>query len=290
MPHKILLDYEFEFIQNLSPELNENGDVIEFRPQESFTKKNIIPLHKYGDGTFCHFSIDKKWNGLSGVYTFYINDKLVYIGKCKNLGSRFNHGYGNISPRNCYLKGQSTNCKLNKVVLEAVKKQKIVAIYFHNTSKSSELESILINHYHPEYNIQIPNKNNIDKIINKMYKQDKKNIIKKIITYFKYCFSNPKSKQINNITTKKQIKKTTQNIPIESVREYIRNCINEAKSSETNEIILRSGDIHKELNMHQAMPTVCNAMQTLGEKFPFEIQQQPPKGYGSNLIIKYKSQ
>ncbi|KKB53192.1 hypothetical protein HMPREF1212_01355 [Parabacteroides sp. HGS0025] len=289
MLSKILLNYEFKFIQNLSPEANENGDIIEFRPQELFTKKDIIPLHKHGSGTFCHFSIDKKWNGLSGVYAFYIDDQMIYIGKCQDLGNRFNQGYGCISPKNCFQGGQSTNCKLNKVILEAIKKQQTVTVYFHETPNFSVIESDLINYYHPMYNIQIPNKvsmNNKNNIINKTPMLIR---IKEIIGYIKKYICKDKYIKSQNIIKKPQAKKT-KNASVENVREYIRNSINKAKNSGESEIKLKSGDIHKELKMNNAMPTVCNAMKTLGYEYSFEIQQQPPKGYGSNLIIMYKIQ
>ena len=42
--------------------------------------------------------------------------QIIYIGETAGLRQRFNMGYGNISPRNCYVGGQSTNCKMNKIV------------------------------------------------------------------------------------------------------------------------------------------------------------------------------
>ena len=44
-----------------------------------------------------------------------------------------NIGYGKISPRNCYAGGQSTNCKMNKIVLELFQQGKRVDLFFHKT-------------------------------------------------------------------------------------------------------------------------------------------------------------
>ena len=50
---------------------------------------------------------------------------------------------------------------------------------------------------------------------------------------------------------------------------------------------IRSGDIHKELGMSNAYPTVSSAMKTLGETFNYEVVESPPKGQGANLIHIY---
>lgn len=284
MSDKQLLNYKFEFIQHISPELDDKGHVKEFRPQKEFAKKDLIPLNKHGDGAFCHFTIKSKWNNFAGVYTIYIDDNLVYIGQCKNLGERFNNGYGNISPKNCFQGGQSTNCKLNKIILEAINKHQVVAVYFHCTPNYVEIESELINHYHPTYNCQIPNKKS--KVNNTSGGNRIHSKLESIIEFIVYRIFKVKCAKRNNCI----ITNSSKNTNVEKVREYLRDRIIEAKSLGFKEVILKAGDIHKELNMHQTMPTVCNAMRTLGKEFPFEIQREPPKGNGSNLIIMYKIQ
>lgn len=78
------------------------------------------------------------------------------------------------------------------------------------------------------------------------------------------------------------------NPSVKKVREFIRQRIQSAKKMGFKELILQSGDIHKELLMHQALPTVCTAMKTLGVDYDYEIVSQPPKGMGTRLFIKYK--
>ena len=110
-----LLGYDFEFLQKLVPYCNEH-EAIKFSPQDECENKNTVPLLENGKGAFCRFVIDAE--DVPGVYLWLVDDEIIYIGETKNLRKRFNTGYGNISPRNCYLGGQSTNCKMNKVVLE----------------------------------------------------------------------------------------------------------------------------------------------------------------------------
>ncbi|MFV0581184.1 MAG: hypothetical protein ACK5N4_03985 [Parabacteroides gordonii] len=82
--------------------------------------------------------------------------------------------------------------------------------------------------------------------------------------------------------------KAPQNPPIDEVRGFIRQQICNARKMKFKELILQSGDIHKELCMVKALPTVCSAMKTLGVGYPYEIVSQPPKGMGTKLFIKYK--
>lgn len=92
---------------------------------------------------FCHFkpNLPKE----SGVYLWVVNKEIIYIGEAKDLKSRFNSGYGNISPRNCFKGGQSTNVKMNQVALSYFKNGQTIEIYFIKTDKHKEIELYLLN-------------------------------------------------------------------------------------------------------------------------------------------------
>ena len=143
--------YPFHFLQELVPE-QENGRIREFYPQSSYQNKEGLPLLYHGHGAFCRFTIDAP--AVSGVYLWVNNGQILYIGETADLRQRFNVGYGNISPRNCYLGGQSTNCKMNKVVLEYAKKNSPIRLYFYPTQNYKQVELELLRNISTKYNVK----------------------------------------------------------------------------------------------------------------------------------------
>lgn len=136
-----LFGYNFYCVQQLIPECV-NGKVKEYYPQNNYKNKDGLSLFYYGSGAFCHFSIDAP--SVSGVYLWMVENEIIYIGETLDLRQRFNVGYGNIAPRNCYVGGQSTNCKMNKVVMEYYKKGKPVNLYFYATPNYKRVELELL--------------------------------------------------------------------------------------------------------------------------------------------------
>ena len=116
-----------------------------------FAKSDAVPLHKHGHGTFCKFRISVP-KGLAGVYALVVDGSVRYIGECEDLGKRFNMGYGNISPRNCYEGGQRTNCKINRRVLDVSKAGGRVDLYFHPTPLRQTVEKQLVASCPPPWN------------------------------------------------------------------------------------------------------------------------------------------
>ena len=103
--------------------------------------------------TFCEFKLkNDKVKNIAGVYLWVLNNEIIYIGETERLKDRFNTGYGTISPRNLFKGGQSTNCKMNRVVLNNTKLNKCIIIYFCNTLEHKELEKKLLSKYKPKYN------------------------------------------------------------------------------------------------------------------------------------------
>lgn len=144
--------YKFKYLQSLSLDRNKDGSIKLFYPQSNYDNVRKLPLSKYGGGSFCRFSIDA--DEVPGVYIWVIDNEIIYIGETVNLKSRFNSGYGVIHPRNCYIGGQSTNCKMNKVVLENVLNDKEVKIYFYQTLDYKAVEFYLIKKLKPKYNVK----------------------------------------------------------------------------------------------------------------------------------------
>jgi hypothetical protein len=142
--------YEFHFIQELLPECDAEGNVVKYCPQNDYDNKKGIPLSYYGKGAFCRFSINAiDW---PGVYLWVVDGQIIYIGETAGLQQRFNMGYGNIFPRNCYIGGQSTNCKMNKVVLGNYERGKTVSLYFYITKEYKQVELELLRKIYTPYN------------------------------------------------------------------------------------------------------------------------------------------
>jgi hypothetical protein len=262
---KQLLSYDFQFIQNIEPVCDRTGQVQKFYPQEKYANGKQLELNKYGNGAFCRFSINPMmWSCVSGVYAYFIDDELVYIGQALNLAERFNQGYGSISARACFTGGQSTNCKINKIVLEAFESGQTVALYFCTTGDFHRIERDLIGHYNPKYNSAL--------------RTDQTQNISTKKTYSSELLQRKSSSQERGMTS---------NPSVHEVRSYIQKLIESAKSLGKHEITIRSGEIHSALNMTSAMPTVCSAMRTLPGNYLYTIIDQPPKGNGSWLVFKY---
>jgi hypothetical protein len=88
-------------------------------PQSRYRNARDLPLNGHGAGPFCCFSIARGLN-VPGVYVLTLAGEAVYVGKCTSLARRFGpQGYGAIQPKNCFVGGQSTNCKILSGALPA---------------------------------------------------------------------------------------------------------------------------------------------------------------------------
>ena len=150
----ILLEHHFRFIQTLIPENDEHGRVIKFYPQEQYRYKQHRKLHKYGSGAFCRFSV--MTDNVSGVYLLVADSALLYIGQTCNLNQRFNNksygSYSFITPAACYEGGQSTNCKINQLVLRQFEIGQPVLLYFLPTHEHKRIEKELLQHFSTPHN------------------------------------------------------------------------------------------------------------------------------------------
>ncbi len=145
--------YLFKYICDLHPDRDQMGKIHQFMPQSRYRNAHVLLLHRYGRGPFCRFRISR---GLSfeGVYLLLVNESVQYVGECINLSSRFNIGYGQISPRNCFDGGQSTNCKINHLILETSERNNQIELWFFQTPDREAVESELIAEFKPPWNDQ----------------------------------------------------------------------------------------------------------------------------------------
>jgi len=144
--------YEFRYLQQLIPVCDSNGSMIKYYPQNGYDNKKNLMLLYHGKGAFCRFTISaSNW---PGVYLWVVDNKIIYIGETDGLLRRFNMGYGCIAPRNCYVGGQSTNCKMNKIVLSLYEQGKTVSLYFYNTTDYKKVELELLRKITTPYNVK----------------------------------------------------------------------------------------------------------------------------------------
>jgi len=152
----LIMGYQFLKICNIDPVRDETGSVYEDKPYLRYDNKKGLRLHSYGLGPFCSFRVPSSCNGLSGVYAVRVDGDWVYVGKADDLGVRFNPGYGNISPRNCFEGGPQTNCRINNLILKEVKKGALVELFFYETLELESVEAKLIRTLKPPWNKSSP--------------------------------------------------------------------------------------------------------------------------------------
>ena len=135
-------EYEFDLIGEIAPVRADNGTLQAYLPQSRYRNAATVPLNRYGSGPFCKFSIPRNYQ-LSGVYLMVADGQVRYVGECANLSARFNMGYGNISPKNCFKGGQETNCRVNALIYEAVASGVRFDLWFHATDAYKAVEAEL---------------------------------------------------------------------------------------------------------------------------------------------------
>ena len=135
----------------IEPKRTPDESIWEFMPQERYKNTDNVPLNRYGKGPFCKFTIPKTIVA-SGVYAMISDEKVKYIGECQNLSSRINMGYGNISPRNCYVGGQETNCRVNNLIFNEAKLRSVLSLWFLETDNYKHIEQKLRSSMHPAWN------------------------------------------------------------------------------------------------------------------------------------------
>lgn len=143
--------HEFNKVSNVEPLRVSDGSIQICLPQSRYRNDRNIPLHRYGHGPFCKLKIPSTICS-SGVYAIAFAEDVKYLGKCVNLAARFNSGYGQISPRNCFIGGQETNCRVNELVLTEAQAGRKLTLWFHQTVSEEGIEQELLRLIKPQWN------------------------------------------------------------------------------------------------------------------------------------------
>jgi len=131
--------FDFRLVCRLHVETDDSGKIREFRPQSNYANAASSRLNKYGIGPFCKFRISNELQK-AGVYIIGTNSMPLYVGETVNLSARFNAGYGNISPKNCYVGGQETNCRINNLIFKTVGDGIELFLWFFETPDYKSVE------------------------------------------------------------------------------------------------------------------------------------------------------
>lgn len=147
----IIKNYPFHFMGNLevlAPKVNIPANKLNRYKGKKLVKSlqndNTIDANNYENIFFCKFRLNLPNVKKQGVYLWVVDNEVVYIGETINLRNRFNIGYGNISPRNIFAGGQSTNCKMNRVAMQYFEQSKAIKIYFYETDDRKNIEKDLL--------------------------------------------------------------------------------------------------------------------------------------------------
>lgn len=126
------------------------ADLLGHRPQDRFANPRSYALAV--DAPFCRFRIEAP--RLSGVYGWFVDDELVYIGRAANLRNRLSSQYGRVSPRHPYAGGQLQKCRINARINQAFAAGSIVAVKWFATPDYVSVERELLAAHRPEWNIR----------------------------------------------------------------------------------------------------------------------------------------
>lgn len=249
--HRKISDLLFEYIGTLKLKRDVHGAAIEYTHE----LKTSVKRNRYAAGTFCDFGLVGSTSA-TGVYALTVGDEVKYIGECANLRLRFGPcGYGHVSPRNCHSDGQSTNCKINSLVLGVSRAQDQVKAWFLLTPVDRKsIESRLIRELTPSWNGSVPQPSD---------------------TVALTSDADPRPVVRAN----------------DQFGAALRAELADAERSGQRLLRVRSGDLHRRVGGYPGpshkMPQCCRAMRTAMSIGDIVIES-PPKGAGANLVIEYR--
>ncbi len=240
--------HQFESVGKIVPRLDSGGSILEYRRE---LKAGARPNH-YASGPFCRFELPGA-PAATGVYALTAAGVLKYIGECEDLARRFGpNGYGSIAARNCHHDGQSTNCKVNSLVLASLKAGEGVEVWFYRTARRKEVEGELLVLLKPPWN--------------------------------------GRRQKVTGGEMKSQVS-AGPNLTAGVFRAALEGEFHKAAQSGQTSLRVKSGDLHRSVGgypgRNHRMPVCCQVMASAmaaGDN----IVEKPPKGKGARLTIEYR--
>jgi hypothetical protein len=154
---KLLLDTPFELAGPLEATRGRDGAVVLDSPYLRFANPRGITLNPHGLGPFTRLIVP----GLPdrpGVYAVLSRDQdVLYVGRARDsLRARWGRrGYAVVDPRNCFVRGQSTNCHINGLIAAGLTQGQAYPLWFHEIDVPDDLERQLLGGLRPIWNIKL---------------------------------------------------------------------------------------------------------------------------------------
>lgn len=146
--------YEFSFASSIDAARDEAGRLLNYTAHERFANPKGLRLNAYGAGPFVHLKLDVLPK-TPGVYVVAEHERTLYVGRAASLSERWGRrGYSVIDPRNCFVGGQSTNCRVNGLVAGRLAAGASLDLWIHETYETRLVEAELIGAIRPPWNIQ----------------------------------------------------------------------------------------------------------------------------------------
>jgi hypothetical protein len=114
-------------------------------------------LNAYGDAVYCRFRLEPgPLSSRKGLYCYCVADRPVYVGRSLDpFEKRITQGYGTIHPKNCFLDGQSPNCRLNALIAKSIAAVSFYVCPLSDNGEITSLERRLIQTVKPDWNIAL---------------------------------------------------------------------------------------------------------------------------------------
>ena len=239
----IFAGYQFRLVAHIALTTDQNGNYAEYNPANRYENAQSLPLNTHGHKQFCDFNLSPLHGSdpaldQQGVYAICAPE-LKYIGRTQEtLGRRFTQ-YGRIQPRNCFQRGQSTNCHINNEILEVSRAGESVVVYFHQTNDPQHKEAAILNSLNienqlPPWNLSVPS---LFGAVNRGGTRGKPLPKKERATTMKYGKD------------------------ADSIRDYvIAQYFNPTRERNGTEVAVRASDVHNAMGFVNRVPNVCQVL------------------------------
>ena len=140
----------------IEAERDPTGALVLDYPHYRFANPRQLRLNKYGAGPFLRLRV-APLPQVPGVYAVLDESgDVLYIGRAKDsLSARWGRrGYAVIDPRNCFVGGQSTNCRINGLIYQYLDAGKRLTLWVYQIPDPVALEDRLIRELRPPWNLR----------------------------------------------------------------------------------------------------------------------------------------